>query len=298
MDINQNIDLIVRFLKSIDHHELLNKINKFKKLNIKNMTERQVFNEILNVLYHQEAFRYITNIKTYPMGTKIFRVRKLKGSAIPNENLSVSSDFWNPPEACVCEYGRLNKPHESLLYASPINPYVAIKEMRMKKGDFFALIVYTAKDDIKVNCIGCEYNYNELGIYDKNAILTNELYNSFLRDEFSRDVGYGTEYLYLYMVSEIIAKSYFDLPARECQDAWVYSSVQDKSQYNICFRAEIARELLTLRGAMIVKYEADDADIMAFCIAHDFNPDDIAQYFHIGSNEQQAIFPEIRMQKP
>ena len=57
-----------------------------------------------------------------------------------------------------------------------------------------------------------------------------EMMQGFLRDEFTRDVEHGTEYLY--RISETIAKEYFDLPP-EMQDAWCFPSVVDKR----CFKA-------------------------------------------------------------
>ena len=68
------------------------------------------------------------------------------------------------------------------------------------------MIKYTALSDIKVNIIGGEYNYNECGLTDEHAITVHEIYNDFLHDEFSRNVGEDIEYLY--KVSEIIAKSF------------------------------------------------------------------------------------------
>ena len=219
-----------------------------------------------------------------------FRVRPLDGTLIPNKNLSILSDFWNPPKNRVTHYGRLNKIGESLLYTTPINPLVPIKEMKLEQDSYYALIVYKAVREIKVNLIGGDYNYEEIGIKDKKAILINEIYNGFLRDEFSRDVGRGTEYLY--RVSEIIAKSYFDLPPRYIQDAWAYSSVQDKSMYNVCFRPDIAKEALELRGAIIAKNSESDR-IKAFAIAHGFDNKGIAVFHKIGSEIQKKYFPEI-----
>ncbi len=82
-----------------------------------------------------------------------------------------------------------------------------------------------------MNIIGGQYNYSAIGFTDDTAILNNDLINNFLKDEFSRDVGRGTEYLY--KISEIIAKWYFDLPPGDVQDAWAYSSIQDKEKYNL-----------------------------------------------------------------
>lgn len=279
------------FLMSINELDLIQKIKNFRSLNFKFMSKKEISEAINKVLMYNNQFLYISQMSCYPSNTKFFRVRALDGTMVPNKNLRISSDFWSPPEKNVDKYGRLNKPGESLLYTAPINPFVAIKEMKLAKGTYYALIVYQAKDVVKVNVIGGEYDYNKIGIKEKKAILINELYNNFLRDEFSRDVGTGTEYLY--KISEIIAKNYFDLPPREVQDAWAYSSVQDKSNYNVCFRPLISKELLELQGAMIVRNNDPD-EINVCCVAHGFDENGIAKYHRLGSDIQKRYFPEIQ----
>ena len=122
------------FLKSIDSIKLVEKINKFRGLNIKNMKLQDIEKAISEVLTWNGDFSYLTNIGTYPIGTHLtnigtypigtqfYRIRKLKGSLIPNESLSTYADFWEPPKSCVKSEGRLNKKGESLLYVTPEDP--------------------------------------------------------------------------------------------------------------------------------------------------------------------------------
>ena len=278
------------FLYSIDSGKLIEKIRKFRALNIKDMKIQEIENAISEVLTWNRVFYYLPNMGMYPKGTSFFRIRKLNGSMIPNENLSIYGDFWEPPKSCVKVEGRLNKKGESLLYVTPGDPKVPLKELHIAEGEYYALIKYVALDQIKVNIIGGQYNYNAIGITDNKAILNNDLINDFLRDEFSRDVGKGTEYLY--KVSEIIAKWYFDLPPEDVQDAWAYSSIQDKEKYNVCFRPEIAHKLLKLEGALICKKENVD-DISVRCIAIGSKTENKAYFYPLGSEQQKSAFPEI-----
>lgn len=279
------------FAVRIDPIDLTDKIREFRKLNLKEMSDEEISQAISHVLMFGNHFVYMTKNGVYPKGTKFFRVRELKGSNIPNENLKIQSDFWNPPEQCITKYGRLNKLYESLLYTSPVNPMVAVNEVKLKGDTFFAVITYEAKEDIKVNCIGGEYNYEEMGITDKHVKLINNMINDFLREEFTRDVGEGTEYLY--RVSEIITKWYFDLPPRVVQDAWAYASVKNRQAYNVCFRPEVAREVLELKGAMICKHKEKSDALNVKCITTGFNEDGIATFYHLGSEMQRKVFPEI-----
>ncbi|MEK5260945.1 hypothetical protein MKY75_17225 [Paenibacillus sp. FSL L8-0663] len=278
----------IEFFERIDIKELLDKIRRFRNLNISTMTQEAINKEVFDVLTFEGKFYYFACLRSYPKGTKFFRARTLEGSIIPNKNLKFESDFWNAPSEYIKQYGRLNKPKESLLYTTPINPSITLKEIKVPDDSYYALIMYEAKEEIKVNMIGQEYNYESLQIYSEKARLINDIINDFLREEFSRDVGVGTEYLYI--VSEFIAKSFFDLPPRDVQDAWAYPSLKDKSNYNVCFRPEIARKLLDLKGASIGQKQPQNNDIKVMCIAHDFDESGIAQFHQLGSEVQKEYF--------
>ena len=277
------------FLKKIDSIELLNRIRAFRKLYILELDENEIEKAINSVLMWDNRFIYIPNLGVYPEGTKFFRVRKIYSNKIPNPSFLSCRDFWEPPKDCVKSKGRLNKEGESLLYVTPEDPTVPIKELKVQNENYFALIRYKSREKIKVNIIGGIYDYDSLKITDEKAIINNELINDFLNDEFTREVGIGTEYLY--KTSEVIAKTYFDLPPDVTQDAWAYRSVHDKNRYNVCFRPELAHKKLELEGAMICKL---DNNIMVHYIVLYSEKEDKVYYYPIGSEEQKRVFPEIQ----
>jgi len=279
-----------QFLKSVDEIELRKKIRIFRRLNFQNMSEGDVFREVLKVLQHNGKFIYEPYLLFYPAGTNFYRVRVLEGHDIPNENLSKKGDFWAPPAEKVTAYNRLNKPQESLLYTSPSYPHVAINEMKNKvKDNLFVVIIYKSIAAVKINIIGLAFNHDQLGIYDEKAIRVGEMYNDFFHDEFSRDVGDGTEYLY--KISECIAKTYFDLPPRDAQDAWAYPSVQNKSMLNVCFRPEIANELLELQPSVIGRY-INQQSFAIVKIVNGFDDSGVPVYHDIDSEEQKRYWME------
>ncbi len=282
---NDSID----FLKNIDPLVVLDKIKQFRALNIREMTEQEIFSSIHDTLCYNGKFVYFTNNATYPEGTVFYRVRRLEGSKTPFSELERISGFWEPPTQFVTKRQRLNKVGESMLYVTPGDPLVPTRELHISENEYYALIKYVATEPVKVNIIGGQYDYEQLGISDEKAILIHELYNNFLKDEFSRDVAPGLEYLYT--VSEMIAKNYFDLPPRAIQDAWAYSSVQDKSKYNVCFRPDIAHDLLKLEGAAICKNKGEQ--IQAYCIAADVDGTGNVQYVRMNTVLQMERFPEF-----
>ncbi len=280
---------IQKVLERIDPIKLIQKISNFRKLNIRDMNDQQISEAIFDVLCWDGYFACYTNMKTYPAGTSFFRVKKLVGSNLPNERFGVKQDYWETPSKYLNTYGRLNKPGESLLYVSP-DMSCAIKEMKLKYDEYFAVIKYTAADQIKVNMIGGDFDYDQIGEISEKAKLVHEIYRNFLCDEFSRDVGKGTEYLY--RISEKIAKDHFDLPPRVVQDAWAYTSVQDKTKYNVCFRPEIAHDLLELNGAMICK-KGEDTALKVYCVAVDSDENNNIMFYPVGSDVQKRAFPRI-----
>lgn len=281
------------FYKNANPIEIQNKIREFRKLNFKVISNSDLFEEINKVLCINGYFSYPINIRSVQNNTLFFRVRKIRGTAIPFENFKTLSDMWEPPKDKITSIGRLNQIGESLLYTSLGDPYVAVYEARIKNGDTYALMKYSSIDTVKINIIGGEYDPEHPPFQDDNSMIVYNLINDFLRDEFSRDVGEGTEYLY--KISERIAKDYFDLPPRETQDAWAYSSIQDRNKLNVCFRPEIAHDLLKLQGAIICKKKEDEG-IHPLCVAIPANDNTTINYSQLGSDVQKMIFPEILVQ--
>jgi len=183
--------------------------------------------------------------------------------------------------------GRLNKVGESLLYVS-FNPYTAIKEIKLQENDRFSLSVYKTKKDIKAVAIGLGMTYDCYGLTDTEKIKA-RLIDRFLFDEFSRDVGAGTEFLY--RASEHIAKNYFELTPPDEQDAWIYPSIVSKQERNLCFRPNLAKRRLNLRGVIIGRYVQEN--ILCEYIAHGFDESGLMNYYPIGSDAQKEIFPEV-----
>lgn len=286
MDIQQIIELANNIQKNQNTCELIENIKKFRESNISTISYEELNEKVLNVF---GTFAYITNLSKYKKGTKFYRIKTLEGSNIPNSRFSKYSDYWETNPTYITKCGRINKPGESLIYTS-LDYICCIKELQIKPGEPFVVIRYSAKEDVKVNVIGGTYDYNALGITDEKQITNNEIVNDFLRNEFSREVGEGNEYLY--RLSESIAKNFFDLPPRDVQDAWCYLSVKDKTKYNVCFRPNIAREVLEVDGAMVCSnYHDNFLEVKLISDGKDQN--EKIRFYPIGSTKQLEVFPEI-----
>lgn len=286
--------LSARVLPYVDPRELIRRISAFRKLDFHALSRLEVSDAIADVIMFDtpEGPHGIWQVysKHYPAGTRFFRVRAIPEDdhIIPLRTVSKVADCWEPP-AEIVKLGRLNEEHEPLLYTST-DSRIAVDEMKIPDGARLALIVYEAVGDVNVVMVGDRPKTD--GLSEADALKL-EIVHEFLRDEFIRDVGQGTEYLY--RISETIAKDYFDMPP-EFQDAWCYPSLAHKEGFNVAFRPT-TRTMLRLVGVQFAEvYREPEDQAMLFrvaCVAKGMEGADDLTYFRIGSPEQQAMFPEI-----
>ncbi len=242
----KNID---KLLANVDINRLKEHIRDFKKLDMQNLTDKELETGIDNVLAFKVdgEVKVITTLSEYTLykaGTKFYRVRKLENTEMPNRQLKNVSAYWNPPKKYVTRYGRLNKPKESLLYTA-VNPYTAVCETHLQPGDFFMLCKYEATKPLKVAWIGGNGNYSFNGIRNKNSIEYLETVRRFLVDEFTRVIPEGQEHLY--RTTEMIAKKYYNSPDYV---GWRYPSIKNGYEDNICFNSNQIMYNLRLVGAI------------------------------------------------
>lgn len=287
---NLNQDL-KSFLYYVNPLELQRRIARFREMNFKNMSHGEISSAILDVIiFKTNSGDYNLLPRSgfeYKIGEKLFRIRTLNKNdrTLPLKGMAKVSDAWETPSN-YAKIGRLNNEGESLLYVSN-NPYVAIEEMKIKHDELFSMIVYEVKENIKTANIGCPIEHD--GFSDEELLKISML-EDFLKHEFCRDVGVGTEFLY--KISSTIAKDHYDLPF---SDGWTYPSIAKKDGFNICFRPEFAHAKLKLIGVMFASLGKEKTSPFTVkCIAHGYDANGIFQYHSIGSDIQKKIFPEIR----
>lgn len=153
-------------------------------------------------------------------------------------------DAWERPRKIVLNYGRLNRPGESVLYVSSqtIN---AIYETGCEIGDYFYLLIYENKRSMRISQI------QDIQYLDDLTELENAkriMMHNFLYSEFSKYVPPNREYLY--KSSLLIYKLFFQSPQI---DGFSYPSISSplKRGYNMCFTKDKADENLTFLGVMV-----------------------------------------------
>ncbi len=270
-------------LSDIEPTELLNRIERFYLLNLVNLTDEELSCEIERILIHNNVCTIMNSYSLFREGTRFYRVRKLESCEVPNKKLSKLSDFWNPPIDYVSEYGRLNKPHESVLYTA-FSLRTALQETHISINDPFAIFVYETKKDVKVSWIGSSTNYKHHHITNPKAMYVHEIIKNFLIKEFTREVPQGHEYFY--RITEHIAKEYFVAPEGV---GWRYPSVKDKHADNICFASNGLNESLGLVGAIVGVL----SEIGVFDFEHIFLGSDAGTAISYSGEEGLALFNKL-----
>ena len=282
------------FLQCVDARELHRRISEFRRLSFCSMSYEDVHQAVLDVIMFDTPNGALAVVQPssaqYSAGTRFYRVRAIPKDdhVLPLRSMSKIRDCWEPPGE-VTPIGRLNRQGEPLLYTSPGNPLVAVDEVKIADGGWCSVIAYDAVEDVNVTVIGGDPVVHGL---DKADALKLEMIQGFLRDEFSRDVGRGTEYLY--RISEIIARDYFDLPP-VVHDAWCYPSIADKNSWNVAFRPKDRRKL-RLIGVTVAKprrLRDGKRELRVALMAREKEGSNALSYFRIGSPEQRQLFPEI-----
>ena len=100
--------------------------------------------------------------------------------------------------------------------------------------------------------------YGKLKLSEK-GLINAKIINQFLVNEFTRDVGDGTEFLY--RISNRLVVDYFDLP--NC-DGYLYPSVARKQGYNLALKPESAVRILELNCLFYARLKAYEGDSVIY----------------------------------
>ncbi len=292
----ENLDYYQKLFKgSLDKitvEELYERIDKFREIDLKTISDQELKKRIKQVIsYNLNNKSYgggFVHSGTFKTGTPFYRVRKFDTNDlnVVLTNMRMEKDAWEPP--VVKNRGRLNNSGESLLYTCPYTQETAIEEMKIQEGEIFALISYQAKENVEFLKIG---EWKESRSLTKEQSLKLRIINNFLITEFTKDVGIGTEYLY--RVSEIITKDYFDFLPLSKQQAWCYPSVKLKKEFNVCFRPNVHKKVLELKGVSVCIIERVNSEmrIGVAKVAHEFS--DQGEFIYNTPTEKimNMIFP-------
>lgn len=250
------------YIPGITPIDLLKRIEDFRNLNINLLTDAQLRRELTKLFVYDNngeewiGHHFDKHSLVLPKGTPFYRVRIVENLS----DLDKEQDFWNNPMA---RPGRLNDEGEQVLYlcCGPNSIYTAVNEVKVNPNQSFVVISYASTEEIQLSVIG-EHALEAKQAHWSDLEKTKRfIIDDFLKTEFSRDVGIGTEYYY--RLSRLIAKSQFSFGAKgieQFSDGVIYPSVKTKSLNNACMYIANARTKLGLLGGAMCEYTTGNED--------------------------------------
>lgn len=195
-------------------------IERWRSLDLRSATDAEVARQISSLI--DDLGEYTTSAITYSGLRKLYRVRPLDKS-FP---WSSPQDFlYAPPHRA--KRGRCNLPNDPVLYCSP-KKVTALQEMltgisEATPANRFAMIDYAVIGEFSLAQLVGPFDPNPKrgpAILSGQALLSAQILREFVRSEFTKPVGAGTEYLY--KISAAICRVWFD--PKEYH-GWKYPSV-------------------------------------------------------------------------
>lgn len=284
-------DFSVPFEK-IDPATLSRRASAFSKMSIDSMSSNEIYDAIVHVITPpgMNSATIPTSTFTYPTGTHFWRARRLEHDdhILPLRDMDKISDAWEAPPIAISRPGRLNKVGEPLIYTCIGAPVSVADEVRAKDREKFSLIKYRSTSPISLTGIGLPIATR--GLTDSAAENASLMIN-FLSQEFLRKKREGFRTYYL---SELIAKSFADLPP-EFHHGWLYPSVATDGALNATFRAGDARAKLELVGVAVTDVVRENTDMVfsgyAYTECETANGHFV--WYRQGSDFQREAFPEF-----
>jgi len=254
---NTNEALLKECFKKLTIKELINRIQLFRQtIDLRNVSEQRLREELRSLFYVEYDGRNIyffldTDVQTYEYQKfHFYRIRKfvskdykeIKSCKFPS--MATEKDVWARPSHLVNEYGRLNRPKESVLYVSSM-VLNALYETNCEVGEWFFLLVYENIKSMRISQIH-EVSYLDDFTEEENA--KKVIMHEFLLNEFTKLVPSGREYLYktpLLIYEEFFKKS--------ANDGFTYPSISSHCNlgYNMCFTKEQYEKNLNFKGVMV-----------------------------------------------
>jgi hypothetical protein len=155
---------------------------------------------------------------------KLWRVRKRK----ENDSFDTVGDLWEP---CASKAGlnRCNQTGSPVLYCSK-DLATALDECDVATGDELLLVTYRASSQLRLNRIVGNFDPNPTAgdpIIVDDGLLAYRIMREFLRAEFTKPVGKGTEAIY--NVSAAVCHVW---AGSDDADGWIYPSIRSPLRGN------------------------------------------------------------------
>lgn len=220
---------------------VLSCIEKWRTLDLRKSTDSEIDAELSSFLDSLEEFDVSTIKKNF---FTLWRLRKF------HRLIKDVSECWEPVPGSS-KMGRCNAKGSPVLYVSE-KLKTPFEELFIEPNEQVYVIKYKQIARLNLKKIVSEkLNITDQEgnpIYDKDSMLSYQILREFVRSEFLKPVGKGTEYLH--RISGSMCRVWFDT---NDSDGWLYPSVQSPEDFNVAIKRESARKKLEIEDIRIVQ---------------------------------------------
>jgi len=210
-------------------------IERWRDQDLRKLTDSEIDNQLS---------KFLDSLETYPVHTlqttpfKLWRIRKF------NYLFKDVEECWEPPSSKT-PMGRCNAHRSPVLYTS-MDLETPFEELNVEPDEQVYVIKYEVTESLNLKrIVSNDFVATE---YNAKSMLSYQILREFIKSEFLRPVGKGTEYLH--RISSSMCRVWFH---SEDSDGWVYPSVHAPSKTNIALKARSAREKLRIKDVRIVR---------------------------------------------
>lgn len=215
-------------------------------LDLRKVTDQELDNKFSDFLDSLGIYD-ISMLQIQP--SKLWRIRKF------HYLFKNVDECWEPPPS-KAPMGRCNARGAPLLYVSK-NIEIPFEELNIDTNDQAYVIQYKAVEGLKLKRIVPKdfiaTDNGNIPIYDSESMLSYQILREFVRSEFLKPVGKGTEYLH--RISSSMCRVWFH---DNESDGWMYPSVLGSSKMNIALKPKSARKKLIIEDVRIVRLVPKD----------------------------------------
>lgn len=216
-------------------------IEKWRNQDLRKITDSEIDAQLSD---------FLDSLGVYPVSTtdtqpfKLWRIRKF------NYLFKDIAECWEPPLSKT-PMGRCNTPGSPVLYISE-NLETPFEELNIEPEEQVYVIKFEVTERLNLKrIVPSKFNATDSQdhpIYDSESMLSYQILREFVRSEFLKPVGKGTEYLY--RLSSSMCRVWFH---SDNSDGWIYPSVQTPSKNNIALKPTSARKKLVIKDVRIVR---------------------------------------------
>lgn len=226
--------------------QVMQSIEKWRNLDLRKKTDSEIDLELSEFLYSLETYPVSTTQKSF---FKLWRVRRF------NYLFKEISECWEPPPSKT-PMGRCNAEGSPVLYVSEeLN--TPFEELNIDLYEQFYAIKYECLEHLNIeNIVPKDFESKDedgTPIYDKESMLSYQILREFVRSEFLKPVGKGTEYLH--RISASMCRVWFH---NNDSDGWLYPSIPSPLEKNVAIKPDSARKKLKIVDVRIARLVPKD----------------------------------------